>query len=121
MRVRVQSTLIHEPKQGEGVRAFVVSSRTGLLGQAAVHHRQVELNVESLDVQAGETLDFVADIGNKLSYNQFLWKAVITSTDEPAITFDSQRDFSSRSVQQLGPWEQLAQVLLAANEFVFVD
>ena len=34
-------------------------------------------NADAIDVEAGDTLDFVADIGNKLSYNQFLWKAVI--------------------------------------------
>src|SRR6185369_16935301 len=61
MTVRLQSTLIHEPKQGEGVRGFVVSSRSGLLGNAIVHTRQAEIYVETLPVQAGETLDFVAD------------------------------------------------------------
>jgi len=107
MTVRLQSTLIHEPKQGEGVRGFVVSSRSGLLGNAVVHTRQAELSVESLQVQAGETLDFVADIGNKLSYNQFLWKAVITCLNEPAIAFDSERDFANPSVKRLGPYARL--------------
>jgi len=121
MQVNLKSTLIHEPKEGEGVRGIVVSSRDGLLNHANVHHRQVELSAEPLTVKAGDTLDFVADIGNKLSYNQFLWKAVITSADPSAIVFDSERDFGNQSVKRLGPWEQLAQVLLAANEFVFVD
>jgi hypothetical protein len=40
---------------------------------------------------------------------------------ESVSTFDSQHDFSAPTVQQLDAWEQLAQVLLAANEFVFVD
>jgi hypothetical protein len=35
--------------------------------------------------------------------------------------FDSQRDFGSQPAKQLDPWEQLAQVLLSANEFLFVD
>lgn len=121
MQVRVQSTLIHEPKQGAGVRGFLVSSRGGLLAQATVHHRQAELSLATLDVRAGDTLDFVADIGNKLSSNQFLWKAILTPADDPAAVFDSERDFAGQSVKHLGPWEQLAQVLLAANEFVFVD
>jgi hypothetical protein len=121
MRIHVKSTLIHEPKEGEGVRGFVVSSRAGLLAQALVHHGQAELAADTLPVQAGDVLDFVADIGNKLSHNQFLWKIRIQSTDEPAVDYDGQRDFSSHGIEPLGPWEQLAQVLLAANEFVFVD
>jgi hypothetical protein len=103
----------------------VVSSRAGLLKQVAVHHGQADLNADMLDVKAGDTLDFVADLGKELSYNQFLWKAVITSlspsakADKP--TFDSHRDFGSQPAKQLDPWEQLAQVLLSANEFLFVD
>jgi hypothetical protein len=121
MRVSIQSTLTHEPKQGEGVRGFIVSSRLGVLAKAAVHHGQAELNADAMNLKAGETLDFVADIGNKLSYNQFLWKARIAAADEPEIVFDSERDFPLSPSAQLGPWEQLAQVLLASNEFSFVD
>ncbi|MCI0357118.1 MAG: DUF1553 domain-containing protein, partial [Planctomycetaceae bacterium] len=130
MQVRVQSTLVHEPKQGQGVRGFLVSSRAGLLKQVAVHNGQEDLNADVLDVKAGDTLDFVADIGKELSHNQFLWKAVITPlgpSDKAAEakaaqpTFDAYRDFGSQPVKQLDPWEQLAQVLLSANEFLFVD
>jgi hypothetical protein len=121
MRVIVKSALVHEPKQGEGVRGFLVSSRSGVISQATVHHGQADLNANSIDVETGDTLDFVADIGSKLSYNQFLWKAVIQSADKPAIVFDSERDFAGPGVQQLGPWEQLAQVLLSSNEFLFID
>jgi cytochrome c553 len=121
MRVTVKSTLVHEPKQGEGVRGFIISSRRGLLGQATVHRGQTPLDVNSLDVQAGDTLDFLADIGNKLSYNQFLWKATIAPADHSSPSFDSERDFAGQSVSRLNPWAQLAQVLLATNEFVFVD
>jgi hypothetical protein len=120
-KVTVKSTLVHEPKQGEGVRGFVVSSRHGPLAQAAVHHGQTSLSVESLDVQAGDTLDFFADIGNKLSHNQFLWKVTIASADDSTLSFDSERDFAGHDAPRLDRWAQLAQVLLATNEFVFVD
>jgi hypothetical protein len=71
-------------------------------------------------LKAGDTLDFVADIGKKLSYNQFLWKATITSSDG-STTWDSQRDFENQGIKRLDGWEQLAQVILSANEFLFVD
>jgi hypothetical protein len=121
MRIRIDSTLIHEPTEGQGVRGFVVSSRGGLLQHAAVHHGQAALNVESLDVVTGETIDFVADIGQQLSYNQYLWKAIITPESEPNAPFDSEKDFQQQSVEHLSAWEQLAQVILSSNEFLFVD
>jgi len=121
MQVRVTSTLIHEPKEGKGVRGFLVSSRGGLIKQVAVHNGREELNVDQLDLQAGDTLDFVADMGDLLSHNQFLWKAQITAAGSGGLTFDSQRDFGDQPTPKLTAWEQLAQVLLSANEFVFVD
>ncbi len=44
-----------------------------------------------------------------------------TLTRAAESTFDAYRDFGSQSVKQLDPWEQLAQVLLSASEFLFVD
>ena len=119
MTVTVRSVLIHEPTEGEGVRGFLICSRGGMIQQAAVYNKQVEFNADNLEVKAGDTLDFIADVGNKLAYNQFLWKGTITSSD--GTTWDSQRDFESQGVERLGSWEQLAQVILSANEFVFVD
>jgi hypothetical protein len=121
LRITIRSTLTHEPEQGQGVRGFVVSSRSGLVKQATVHHGQAELSVEAMEVKSGDTIDFVADIGGLLSYNQFLWKAQITAAEDANLTFDSQRDFGGQPAPQLTPWEQLAQVLFSANEFVFVD
>lgn len=118
LKVKVQSTLIHEPQEGEGVRGFVVSSRSGILQQAVVHHGQQELNVDELEVRAGDTLDFLCDIGNKLSHNQFLWKITIASSDTSWV---AQQDFQNQGRQQIEPWEQLAQVLLSTNEFIFID
>lgn len=120
MTISVRSTLVHEPTEGEGVRGFIVASRGGLLAQATVHNKQAELNLDALEVKAGDTLDFVTDIGNKLSYNQFLWKATIAPADG-STAWDSQRDFENQGTKRLDAWEQLAQVLLSANEFVFVD
>jgi hypothetical protein len=119
--VSIASTLIHEPKEGEGVRAFVVSSREGVVKQANVHHAQAELSAERVELKAGDTLDFVADMGNKLSYNQFLWKIRIVPDDAAGLTYDAERDFGDQPTPRLAPWEQLAQVLLSANEFMFVD
>jgi hypothetical protein len=121
MRVGIRSTLIHEPKEGQGVCGSIVTSRDGLIKQVTVHHSQIELNFDALEVKAGDTIDFVTDIGKQLSHNQFLWRATIAASDDAGLMFDSHRDFGDQPAARLTPWEQLAQVLLSANEFVFVD
>jgi hypothetical protein len=103
------------------VRGFLICSRSGLLKQVTVHNNQQDLNVDALNLKAGDTLDFVADIGAKLNSNQFLWRTTVSADEPSALTFDSQRDFGDQPTPKLTPWEQLAQVLLSANEFVFID
>ena len=118
--ISISGTLIHEPAEGDGVRAFVLSSRHGTVASASVHHGRAELSVRSLAVEAGDTLDFLVDIGGGLGYDQFLWNPVITAD---ATTWEAARGFSGpgMSTQPLDPWEQYAHVLLLTNEFAFVD
>jgi hypothetical protein len=120
MQIVVRSELVHEPQQGNGVRGFVVSSRHGQVAAAQVHAGKAELNAEAIDVKSGDTLDFVADIGNSLAFNQFLWQVTV-ATDNGDTVWNAAADFQGQEVKRLGAWEQLAQVLLSANEFLFVD
>ena len=123
MTIKIQSQLKHEPTQGDGIRAFVVSSKNGLLQFVKVHHDTSMLNAESIAVSKGETIDFVVDIGDILNSDQYLWQATIedtTKSDSPT-AWNSTTDFPRTSVNKLSAWEQLAQVLLCTNEFMFVD
>ncbi|WP_152050495.1 PSD1 and planctomycete cytochrome C domain-containing protein [Tautonia marina] len=120
--IRIQSTLIHEVARGDGIRGFVSASHAGLIAKAEVHDDQAHLNVEALPVKAGDTIDFVVDLRETLNSNQFLWAPVLTDVNsQDALTWDAKVDFSGNGIERLGPWEQLAQVLLMANEFTFVD
>ena len=118
LTVAIASQLTHEPTQGKGVRGFVVASRQGLLASAGVHHDKADLRIDSVDVKAGDTIDFVVDRGSLLSHNQFRWTTTIIG---PTGKWDSRRDFAAQATRQLDPWEQLAQVLLTSNEFAFID
>src|SRR5262249_38131659 len=108
------------PEGGDGVRAFIVSSRAGELKAAAVHHTKLEMSVQKIEVKANETIDFIVDIGSGLKSDQFLWAPRIASGDE---TWDARADFSGPTTQPpfLNAWEQYAQVLLLSNEFCFLD
>jgi hypothetical protein len=126
--VRVAGTLKHEPEAGDGIRAFIVSSRLGELKAATAHHSQTNLVVDRVEVRAGDTLDFVVDIGGVLNSDQFLWAPTVGPADDTELArsmavSEAAREFDGpkSGPKLLQPWEQYAQVLLLSNEFAFVD
>lgn len=118
--VNISGALKHEPEQGDGVRGFIISSRDGELKAANVHKTKVEMTATNIVVKAGDTLDFIVDIGGGLGYDQFLWAPVISADGGK---WEARTEFNgpSPAPQLLTAWEQYAQVLLLANEFAFVD
>jgi hypothetical protein len=118
--VTITGTLKHEPEQGDGVRGFVFSSRGGELKAATVHKTKATMSATNVLVKAGDTIDFVVDIGGTLNSDQFLWAPVITAD---GTKWDGRAEFDGPrpAPVYLAPWEQYAQVLLLANEFAFVD
>jgi len=123
MTLEIRSKLIHEPAPGDGIRAFIVSSRTGKLAVGSIHQQMIDLDVKSLQVDRGETIDFVVDIGKVLNSDQYLWTTNLFETPqgEQTVTWSSQSDFGKDQVIKLTAWEQLTQTLLCSNEFLFVD
>ena len=123
-RFTVSSTAIHETSAGDGVRCHVVSSRGGRLASFPLHDTRITIDVGPLDLAAGDTLDFVVDVGGGLNNDQHLWAPVIRDTspvaDRPA-DWDAARDFTGPPPAGLSRLEQLAQVLLISNETLFVD
>ncbi len=122
----VKSTLLHEPAAGDGIRSFISHSRQGRLHAGRLHQGSADLNFDSLTFLAGDTLDFVVDIDEVLNSDQFLWSIRIAPSGPAlagaeAAAWDSERDFSAQPGSQLNPWEQLVQVLMLTNEFMFVD
>src|SRR4051812_36445989 len=51
----------HPEPAGDGVRAFIVSSREGTLASWTLHNRKAEHKIEPVAVKQGDTLDFVVD------------------------------------------------------------
>ena len=94
-----------------------------VLATAPVHRSQSALNRADLPVKAGDTLDFVVDIGGTLNSDEFTWEIVITEKQASGAgtNWNAKSDFHGPATAELEPWAQLAQVLFSANEFVFVD
>jgi len=124
MTIQIRSKLVHERPPGDGIRGFIVASHQGLLSSETVHQRTAELNVDVLDVSAGDTIDFLVDIGDILNSDEHRWTQTIeaaASTGENSSHWNSESDFPGNRTPQIDPWQQLAQVLYCTNEFTFVD
>jgi hypothetical protein len=80
----------------------------------------IDLDVDAVEVEAGETIDFVVDFREGLNSDQFLWSPRLRQPGM-ASDWDATRDFAGPVVPRLTPMEQLAQVLLMGNELMFVD
>jgi hypothetical protein len=132
--VSVAGTLEHNPTEGDGVRARLVTSRDGTLATWVVHHRTAETAMTAITLKQGDTLDFVVDCGaaGSFSFDQFGWEVKVTKVPTPGAvagddagqSWDSFKEFAGPSPKPPTPltaWERYAQVLLQSNEFMFVD
>lgn len=117
--VTVDSKIVHEHTVGDGVRATIISSRTGRLMTANVHKSTAAMNLQNIELKKGDTLDFVVDINATLNTDQHLWTPVIR--DKSGQEWSARKEFGGVARPKLGPWEHLAQALLMSNEFIFVD
>jgi hypothetical protein len=124
----VTSTPIHEIAAGNGIRCWIFSSRDGMLASLPLHNQRQQMNVESVVLRKGDTLDFVVDVNADLNSDQYLWspaiRAVSGMPESAGATlrgWEAERDFFGPTPALLNRWEQLAQVLLIANELMFVD
>ena len=72
----------------------------------------------------GDTIDFVTDCRTNVDYDAFNWTVTLrltTSDNRPEQVWDSTSGFHGPLTPPLTRWQELAQVLLMSNEFVFVD
>ena len=99
-----------------------VENDPALRGDVAVHLRPAV----PVEVEEGETLDFVVDCLANESYDSFGWAPTIelVSTDGKAtMRYEAAVDFRGPQPlpQKLTVLEQYAQALMLTNEFLFVD
>jgi hypothetical protein len=126
----VQGELHHPGKEGDGVRARVVSQKHGVLDTWTAKHARVATVIESVTVEKGEVLDFLVDCWENENTDSFEWAPTLTLTElnqsslaVPGRQWSAAADFQGPTpvVQPLDEWEKFAQVLLASNEFTFID
>ena len=122
--LELSGTLKHPGEVGDGVRAFVVSSRNGIVGRWTARGSSAETRLEKVEVTRGDTLDFVVDCGADENTDSFQWAPGLRDAGRgTGRTWDARAEFEGPSALAvpLTRWEQLAQVLLMANEAVIFD
>ena len=75
--VLISGSVHHPSENGDGVRSRVVSSRSGLAGEWIAEHKAVDANVASIEVQPGDTLDFITDCRESVTSDSFAWSITI--------------------------------------------
>jgi hypothetical protein len=94
--VAVSGTLRHPSESGDGVRARIISNRSGMAGQWTAKTSSSETSVARIDVQLGDVLDFVTDCIGDVNSDSFDWPVNLLLTDlagSEAGRWDSARDF----------------------------
>ncbi|MFO0939159.1 MAG: PSD1 and planctomycete cytochrome C domain-containing protein [Pirellulales bacterium] len=131
-KVSLRGKLKHKNDSGDGVRARVVSSRTGVVATWEVKSQEVNTAVAEITVEAGDTLDFVVDIRQSDNSDSYQWAPIVKVAQgdaklEAGGFWNYASDFESASKSlstrdlPVDLWAELAQILLMSNELAFVD
>lgn len=121
--IQVTSRLTHSSEHGDGVLGHVIVGAESKASQHA-HHGSKSIDTGAIPVEAGQSVDFVADCGGNESHDSFAWTITMHQrvAGEVVRTWKSNDDFSTvPPATRLTAFEQLAQILLLTNEFMFVD
>jgi len=125
--VKISGELQHGSEKGDGVRARIISSRQAVVGEWAVFHNSASTPVERVEVKKGDIIDFITDCRGSIEFDSFTWAPMVqylSVRDETRREWSAKTDFAGPQKEKKKPlsaWDKYAQVLLLANELVFVD
>jgi hypothetical protein len=125
--ISIDGRVIHDADVGDGVRARILLNNEKELGLWIVKRKGENTKVGKVEVNKGDTVDFVVDKLGDLNSDSFRWAPTIqmksVELDAASLDWSAKEDFSGprESFKPLDAWEKLAQVILMSNELVFVD
>lgn len=101
--VSISGSLHHPSENGDGVRSRVVSSRSGLAAEWIAEHKTVDANVAAIEVQAGDTLDFITDCRESVTSDSFAWSITIKlkGTDGKEVAWAADKGFPGQPAPPL--------------------
>ncbi len=126
-RFSVEGVLSHGSEEGNGIRAWILGSKNGVLGVWDLQDTSENLSFTSLEMEKGDFLDFAVGSKGDANNDSFKWDIKLRSSASPLLSdsryWSSKDDFEGPRdpVTPLSSFARLGQVLLMSNELVFVD
>jgi hypothetical protein len=128
LKVQIDAALSRKTDRGDGVRAWIHNSRSGVLAEyfCTPQNRHIPTAITA-DVQKGDVISFIIHNEKGTDSDSFEWQPVITRADSGELLTNAKNDFCNANRWPFGrpqpqqPMSQLAQVLLMSNEFMFMD
>ena len=121
--------LYHYSSVGDGIKAYMISSREGIIWEGEVQDDMILTEFNDRSIQIGDTVDLVVVSNGESAEDRFRWHPRLFLSAEDATQYPKQ-DWLTRFDYEgpppklpkpLAAWEQYAQVLLMTNEFLFLD
>jgi hypothetical protein len=125
--ITISGTVAHKTKTGNGIRARLISGRSGELASWTLKQLEAEMKIKGLEVKKDETVDFVVDFRGEITDDEFVWAPVLQMTKSGAansgqtVEWNAASQFAGPPPAPLTPLEKYAQTLLLTNEFFFLD
>ena len=124
--VTIRGRFEHKAKKGDGVHGRIVHGEQGEIASWTVHKVKVETNIEGVEVKEGDTVDFIVEARDDARNDAFTWSPEIRMTrpskgEKGRMAWNASAGFAGPPLPPQTPWARYAQVLLLANEFIFVD
>lgn len=118
--VTVHGTLKHLRDKGDGVHGRVIINSQSVAAEWNVVDAEADASTGPIHVRRGDTLDFAVDCRSTATADAFQWAPEIRLRDGSEV-WNARRDFAAPPPPPLTGWEQLAQAMMLANEFLYVD
>ena len=117
--VSIFGELHHSIDNGDGVRLRLVSGQKSL-GEWTAKNSKTKVQATA-QVAVGDLVDFVVDCRGTIDHDSFTFSPVLKLGNRE---WNAKTEFAGpvpEKLKPLGPWEKYAQVVLLANELMFVD
>lgn len=101
--VSIAGSLHHPSENGDGVRSRVVSSRSGLASEFIAEHKAVDASIAAIEVQPGDTLDFITDCRESVTSDSFAWSITLKlkTTTGKELSWQADKSFPGPSAPPL--------------------
>ena len=113
---------VAESASSDGVFAAIFQGESEKLGSWKVEPtKETPAHFDAIPLRRDETLYFVVASGATENFDSFRWNPGVRdlSTGQTWVASEGFHDDNAKPTSSL--WQQLAQALLASNEFAFID